>query len=228
MLGLFAALLVLVLALAIASAAMLAKATMIQEAKTPQWRLFFTSIATSGYALPGSILAIGVMFCLSLMDQAYVRLGHWFGIDLEAVFLGSLTGLLIAYVVRYFRPGFGAVQASVDSIHQNHIESARLMGLTPWQRFYRVTLPLVLPGLLSGGLIVFVDVIKEMPATLLLRPFGWDTLAVKLYELTSEGEWQRAAIPALLLVLVSLIPVILLIVKSQPITRVGLVGKENV
>ena len=70
------------------------------------------------------------------------------------------------------------------------------------------------PGLLTAGLLVLVDVMKEMPATLLLRPFGWDTLAVRIYELTSEGEWERAALPAVALLLVGLVPVILLVRRS--------------
>jgi len=101
------------------------------------------------------------------------------------------------------------------AVHINYIESAELMGVSRWQRFIKITLPLILPGVLTGTLIVFVDVIKEMPASLLLRPFGWDTLAIKLYELTSEGEWKRAAVPALMLVLVSLVPVVALIRQSQ-------------
>lgn len=75
-------------------------------------------------------------------------------------------------------------------------------------------LPLLLPGTLSAALLVFVDVLKEMPATLLMRPFGWDTLAVRIFEMTSEGEWSRAALPALTLVLVGLLPVIGLIRRS--------------
>jgi iron(III) transport system permease protein len=71
-----------------------------------------------------------------------------------------------------------------------------------------------MPGTLSAALLVFVDVLKEMPATLLMRPFGWDTLAVRIFEMTSEGEWSRAALPALTLVLVGLLPVILLIRRS--------------
>ena len=82
------------------------------------------------------------------------------------------------------------------------------------QLLRRVYLPLLLPGTLAAALLVFVDVLKEMPATLLLRPFGWDTLAVRVFELTSEGEWARASLPALTLVLVGLLPVILLIRRS--------------
>ena len=79
---------------------------------------------------------------------------------------------------------------------------------------FKVYLPLLLPGTLSAALLVFVDVLKEMPATLLMRPFGWDTLSVRVFEMTSEGEWARASLPALTLVLVGLLPVILLISRS--------------
>ena len=80
--------------------------------------------------------------------------------------------------------------------------------------FFKVYLPLLVPGALSAALLVFVDVLKEMPATLLMRPFGWDTLAVRVFEMTSEGEWARASLPALTLVLVGLLPVIGLIRRS--------------
>lgn len=214
-LGLLAASFVLILALAVSITASGYKRSPKKQKYRSDLRSMFTDIATSGYALPGAVLAIGVMLCLSLMDAAYVGLGDAFGFALNPVFLGSLGGLLVAYVIRYFRPGFSAVQAGFDGIHKNHMESAQLMGLSRIECYKRITLPLILPGLLTGGLIVFVDVIKEMPATLLLRPFGWDTLAVKLYELTSEGQWERAAVPAILLVLVSLIPVVLLIFRSR-------------
>lgn len=206
-LGLMAALIVVCFAIAI-SVNQLNQA----NRNKPGWS---TELTGMGYALPGSVLAIGVMLCLSLLDSAYVKLGGMLGLSWQPVMLGSLAGLLIAYVIRFFRPGYGSVQSGFDAVHSNYVESAELMGISRWQRFTRITLPLILPGVLTGGLIVFVDVIKEMPATLLLRPFGWDTLAVKLYELTSEGEWERAAIPAITLVLVSSLPVIMLIRQSR-------------
>ena len=174
-----------------------------------------SELAGIGYALPGSVLAIGVMLCLSALDTAYLGLGEALGKIWQPVFLGSLAGLLAAYVIRFFRPGYGSVQAGFDAVHKNYIESAELMGVCRWQRFTGITVPLILPGVLTGALIVFVDVIREMPASLLLRPFGWDTLAVRLYELTSEGEWKRAATPALTLLMVSLAPVLVLIRKTQ-------------
>ncbi|HIZ49960.1 MAG TPA: iron ABC transporter permease, partial [Candidatus Pseudomonas excrementavium] len=83
-----------------------------------------------------------------------------------------------------------------------------------WVVFWRIYVPLLLPGILSAALLVFVDVLKEMPATLLMRPFGWDTLAVRIHSLTTEGDWTRASLPALTLVLVGLLPVIVLIRRS--------------
>ena len=82
------------------------------------------------------------------------------------------------------------------------------MGASSWSVLWQIYLPILRPGLLTAMVLVFVDVMKEMPATLLLRPYNWDTLAVRIYEMTSEGEWQRAALPALTLILVGLLPVI--------------------
>ncbi len=95
------------------------------------------------------------------------------------------------------------------------------LGVSGPRLFCKVYLPLLLPGTLSAALLVFVDVLKEMPATLLMRPFGWDTLAVRIFEMTSEGEWARASLPALTLVLVGLLPVIGLIRRSARHNRLG-------
>jgi iron(III) transport system permease protein len=111
-------------------------------------------------------------------------------------------------------PAFGAVDSALERITPSIPEAARGLGVTQWQLLRRVYLPMLRPGLLTAALLVFVDVMKEMPATLLLRPFGWDTLAVRIFEMTSEGEWQRAALPALTLVLVGLAPVVLLVRRT--------------
>lgn len=171
---------------------------------------FWSEFASLGYALPGSVLAIGIMLALGGIDAVIAKTGI-----AAPVMLGSVLGMVLAYLIRFFRPGYGAVRTGFSGLHQNYLDASALMGVTGWQRFRRLSLPMILPGVMTGGLLVFVDIIKEMPASLLLRPFGWDTLAIKLYQLTSEGEWQRAALPALALVLVSLLPVILLIYRSQ-------------
>jgi len=111
--------------------------------------------------------------------------------------------------------GLGPVQSGLERIRPQFQEVAQSLGLKPFAVIFRVYLPVLTPGLLTALLLVLVDVMKEMPATLLLRPFGWDTLAVRIYEMTSEGEWERAALPAVTLVLVSLAPVVVMIKRSR-------------
>ena len=121
---------------------------------------------------------------------------------------------LLAYLVRFIAVAYGPLESSLARIRPSLPQAARSLGVSGPALFLRVYLPLLLPGALSAALLVFVDVLKEMPATLLMRPFGWDTLAVRIFEMTSEGEWARAALPALTLVLVGLLPVIGLIRRS--------------
>ncbi|MCY1417436.1 putative 2-aminoethylphosphonate transport system permease protein PhnV [compost metagenome] len=109
---------------------------------------------------------------------------------------------------------YGPLESGLERIRPSLAEASRSLGVGGVRLFFSVYLPLLVPGALSAALLVFVDVLKEMPATLLMRPFGWDTLAVRVFEMTSEGEWARAALPALSLVLVGLFPVIGLIRRS--------------
>jgi iron(III) transport system permease protein len=110
---------------------------------------------------------------------------------------------------------FGGVDSSMQSITPSLDEAASISGVKGFSLIRLIHLPLLKKGLLTALILVMVDVVKEMPITLMTRPFGWDTLAVKIYELTSEGEWERAALPGLYLVLVSIIPVILLIKQTE-------------
>ncbi|MBF0628785.1 MAG: iron ABC transporter permease [Magnetococcales bacterium] len=171
-------------------------------------------LATLGYALPGSVLAVGVMLTLV-----------WLGKGVDGVFgtatsgvstglSGGILALLFAYLVRFLAVAMGPVESGLERIRPSLAEAAHGLGSSSWEVMRRVYLPMLRPGLLTAILLVFVEVMKEMPATLLLRPFGWDTLAVRIYEMTSEGEWERAALPAIVLVLVGLLPVILLVRKT--------------
>ncbi|WP_028241713.1 ABC transporter permease [Stutzerimonas azotifigens] len=172
-------------------------------------------LANLGYALPGSVLAVSIMLAFSYLDRHLViPLSGWLGMGGKPLLLGSLGALLLAYLVRFLAVAYGPLESSLARIRPSLPEASRSLGVGGPQLFLRVYLPLLLPGTLSAVLLVFVDVLKEMPATLLMRPFGWDTLAVRVFEMTSEGEWARAALPALTLVLVGLLPVILLIRRS--------------
>nr|WP_288355582.1 iron ABC transporter permease [uncultured Pseudomonas sp.] len=177
-------------------------------------------LANLGYALPGSMLAVAIMLAFSTLDNGVViPLSKWLGGAGKALLLGSLGALLLAYLIRFLAVAHGPLETSLARIRPSLAQASRSLGVGGLPLFGRVYLPLLMPGVLTAALLVFVDVLKEMPATLLMRPFGWDTLAVRIFEMTSEGEWARAALPALTLVLVGLLPVILLIRRSAQ--RIG-------
>ncbi|WP_375740632.1 ABC transporter permease [Pseudomonas boanensis] len=177
-------------------------------------------LANVGYALPGSVLAVSIMLAFSYLDtHLVIPLSSWLGGAGKPLLLGSLLALLLAYLVRFMAVAYGPLEGSLARIRPSLPEAARSLGVGGSGLFFRVYVPLLVPGALSAALLVFVDVLKEMPATLLMRPFGWDTLAVRIFEMTSEGEWARASLPALTLVLVGLLPVISLIRRSA--RRIG-------
>ncbi|MBA3980302.1 MAG: ABC transporter permease [Alcanivorax sp.] len=180
--------------------------------RTRRQRLVHAAVrgATVGYAMPGSVLAVGIMLSFAAIDQ-------WLGatFNLRPVLLGGLLALLMAYVVRFLAVAYGPVEAAFERVRPRLVDAARTLGATPAEAVRRVYLPLLAPGVLTALLLVLIDVMKEMPATLLLRPFGWDTLAVRIYEMTTEGEWARAALPSLTLVLVGLLPVYLLMRRMR-------------
>jgi iron(III) transport system permease protein len=171
-------------------------------------------LATVGYALPGSVLAVGIMLSFNRLDGWSAQLQAALGLNVQPVFVGGVLALLLAYTTRFLAAAFGPVETSLDRIKPSIPEAAATLGASPAQIARRIYLPMLAPGLLTAALLVFVDVMKEMPATLLMRPFGWDTLAVRIYEMTSEGLWQQAALPGLSIVLVGLVPVIVLVKRS--------------
>lgn len=175
-----------------------------------------TRIATLGYALPGSVLAVGIMLAFASLDAHLINpIRQWLGLSPSQVLVGSLFALITAYVIRFFSVAFGPIQSGFERIKPSYEEAAQTLGSSQWQVLRKIYAPLVAPGIFTAALLVFVDTMKEMPATLLLRPFGWDTLAVRIYEMTSEGEWERAALPALTLVLISIPPVVIMIRRSR-------------
>jgi iron(III) transport system permease protein len=177
-------------------------------------------LANLGYALPGSMLAVAIMLAFSYLDRELViPLSTFLGGAGKPILLGSLSALLLAYMIRFLAVAYGPLENSLARIRPSLPEASRSLGVGGAGLFFKVYLPLLVPGALSAALLVFVDVLKEMPATLLMRDFGWDTLSVRVFEMTSEGEWARASLPALTLVLVGLLPVILLIRRSA--RRIG-------
>lgn len=186
-----------------------------RRSKSP-FIFILTRICTMGYALPGTVLAVGIFLPITWFDNVLQdTLLHLFGMDTGNIIQGTVLVMLVAYIVRFLAAGFGAVDSSMQGIGAHLDQAASLVGIKGRRLLHKVHLPLMKKGIFTALLLVMIDVVKEMPITLMTRPFGWDTLAVKIYELTSEGEWERASLPALYLILVSIIPVIFLIRRSE-------------
>jgi iron(III) transport system permease protein len=168
-------------------------------------------LATSGYAMPGAVIAVGIIVPLSFFDHTLNSfLTAWRGTGVGLVLTGSVVGLVYAYVVRFMAISYSSVDSSLEKITPNVTASARLLGAGTWRLLWRIHLPLVVPGMLAGAILVFVDVMKELPITLMLRPFGHDTLAVWVWQMAAESAWGGASLPALVIVLAGLAPVVFL------------------
>ena len=170
-----------------------------------------TTIAGLGYALPGTIIAIGIIIPLAWLDHQMIdAMARFFDLDLGLILSGTLFALLFAYTVRFLAVSMGAVQVGLDKIKLNLDNSARSLGQSNFQVITRIHFPLMRSSLLTALLIVFVDVLKELPATMILRPFNFNTLAVHAFELASDERLIDAAPASIMIVAVGLLPVILL------------------
>ena len=176
-----------------------------------------------GYAIPGAIVAIGVIVPLAWLDHRLIDLVNSVtGGQIGLVLSGSIVALLFAYTVRFLAISLGAVQSGLDKIKPSLDHATRSLGRKPIQVLAEIHVPLMRSTVLTALLIVFVDVMKELPATLILRPFDFNTLAVRAYELASDERLADAAVPSIMIVLVGVVPVILL---SRTISR-GHSGQE--
>lgn len=159
------------------------------------------ALSTLGYGVPGTVLAAGLLLGLLALERALAPVtGH------GLVLTGSLAALLLALHARFLRAAAEPLAAGLALLRPSLPEAARSLGAGPGRRLL-LMLPLLRPSVLAALLLVAIEVMKELPATLMLRPFGWDTLAIRIYALTSEGLWREAARPALALVLAGLLPI---------------------
>ena len=181
-----------------------------QRLKKSVLSFWIESISTLGYALPGVVLAVGLWGLLQFIDT-FLFPGNGF-------LSGTIVIVLLAYIVRFLAPGFQSIQSAFERIPKQVDEVAATLSSKRSDLVFKVHLPLLKGGVLTGLLLVFVEIMKEMPMTLMTRPFGWDTLAVKIFEYTQEGQFQEAAFPAVVLLIVGLIPLTLV---SQKLFQEG-------
>ncbi|MGB2098786.1 MAG: ABC transporter permease [Candidatus Puniceispirillaceae bacterium] len=191
------------LVIMILSAFIVVTATFRAGSKTRKLALF----ASTGYAFPGTILAIGVLIFTGQLDRAIAAL---FGAQFQGILITSIGVLFLAYIVRFQAVGYGAMISGVRRLPANMMNASRVLGQGYMDSIWRVIMPLLKSSFLAGMMLVFVDVMKELPMTLLLRPFNFDTLATYTYQFAKDEMLEVAALPALMIVLSGLVPVILM------------------
>lgn len=169
------------------------------------------SLCGFGYAVPGTVLAIGLLIPLAAVDNIVdAAMRSSFGISTGLLLSGSLFAITLAYVIRFLTVALGGVEAGLERISPNLDAAARTLGETALSTLRRIHLPMVMPALGAAALLVFVDAMKELPATLLLRPFNVETLATHVYSLAGIEQFERASPGALLIVIVGLVPLLVL------------------
>lgn len=185
---------------------------------------YTVNISAMGYAVPGIIIAVGVLLPFAWLDNFIDDfLQQTFNISSGLIITGTLAALVFAHVVRFLAIGLNAVDASLEKIHHSVDDAAQLLGHKAFNRFAHIHFPLIRSGMLTATLLVFVEVIKELPATLVLRPFNFNTLAVRTYELASDERLADAACSAILIVAVSIMPILVL---NKSITKSDIVNDE--
>jgi iron(III) transport system permease protein len=175
------------------------------------WLSRVTRFASFGYALPGTVLAIGIIIPFGFLDARINAMAKaLFDVMPGLILSGSMVALVFAYITRFLVISTGTVNAGFEKISPHLDQVARTLGRKPFAVFREIHLPLLQPSLVTAMLLVFVDALKELPATLLLRPFDFDTLATYVFTSASLGQLEEAALPALSIALAGLIPVFIL------------------
>jgi iron(III) transport system permease protein len=196
-------------AIAVLLAALLAWAQRLHPASL---RAVANRVASLGYAVPGSVIAVGALVPFALFDNA---LDGWMranlGVSTGLLLSGTIAALVFAYLVRFLGVAISAVESGLTRIRPSLFSAARVLGRSPLRAVREVELPLARGALLTAGVLVFVDTMKELPATLIVRPFDFDTLAVRVHNLASDERLAEASTAALLIVLVGLLPVVALV-----------------
>jgi iron(III) transport system permease protein len=176
-----------------------------------RWVRGANRVASMGYAIPGSVVALGIMIPLAWLDQRlnlFLRDNYGFMVGL--IFTGTAFVLIYAYAVRFLAVSFNTVEASMGKVTPSMDAAARMLGQTAGGTLRKVHTPIMRGSLLAAGILVFVDVMKELPATIILRPFNFDTLAVRAYSLASDERLAESATSSLFIVAVGVIPVVVL------------------
>ncbi|KEF32612.1 Ferric iron ABC transporter, permease protein [Marinobacter nitratireducens] len=179
-------------------------------------------LSSLGYAMPGAVLAVGVIVPLAGFDNWLDSLTReWFGFSTGLLLSGTAFAMIFAYTVRFLAVSAGSVESALQKITPSMDMASRSLGHTPGKTLVHVHLPILRGTLMTAALVVFVDCMKELPATLILRPFNFETLATYVYQFASDERLYHSALPALIIVLAGIIPIILM---SRSISNTRAIG----
>ena len=187
-----------------------------ERLRRDRWLNWGVRLATLGYALPGMVLAVGMLLPLTLLDRSLAQyLTDSLDRPVGLLLTGSVFALVLVYVARFLTVAYNSTQTAMIQLHPQLDAVARTLGAGPAGVLRRVHIPLLRPAVLSGILLVFIDVMKELPATLILRPFNFETLATRVYRLASDERLSEASTAALIIVALGLVPTIWLLILDQ-------------
>ncbi|MGE7667584.1 ABC transporter permease [Ureibacillus composti] len=175
-----------------------------------------SKIITSGYSIPGPIIAIGVLAIFISLDQYLAPFYKWMGLGEAPLILSlSLVMLVVGYFIRFMATGFNAIEVGFEKIGTKYTEASRMLGLGVTKTFFKVELPLLKGALFSGFVLTFVEICKELPLALLLRPFNFETLATKTYQYAHDEQIHEASISSLLIIAISILSVVIIQVLGK-------------
>ena len=190
--------------------------------KETRINLFFNKISSLGYAIPGSIIAIGILIPFTYFDNFFVNFFKInFNLNINAFFTGSIFILCFAYVVRFFTISQTNIESSFYRISKNIDDTARVLGKKPILILFNIHIPLMSLSILLSLVLIFIEIIKELSATLILRPFNFNTLAIQVYEYASEEKIIESSIPSLIIVVLCVIGIIFMSIISNQLFKSG-------
>ena len=171
--------------------------------------IFFRKISSLGYAIPGSIIAIGILIPFTYLDnKIIIFFNEFFQLNINNLFAGSLFILCFAYIVRFFTISQTNLESSFLRVSKNLDDNSKILGQKPFFTLFNIHIPIMSLSIILTIILIFIEIVKELSATLILRPFNFDTLAIQVYEYAAEERIIESSIPSLIIVILCVLGII--------------------
>lgn len=178
----------------------------------------FSKITVLGYSIPGAVIAIGVLTLFLSLDEKVITLYEWLGLEPTLVLSLSISMLIFAYVVRFLAVGFNSIESGFDKVGTVFTEASRTLGMSVTKTFFKVDIKMIKGAIAGGFILVFVDILKELPLTLILQPFNFYTLATKTFQYASDERIHEAAVSSMVIICISALSIFFLhrVLEKEP------------